>query len=93
MLKHGYDTFIYIATGIDREWCWCLQNELRMGSPTTKGKANMEQELKPLKTSEAEIYMHPHTLRFVPYKLSEDGERLYDIETLDYWLSFSSQER
>ena len=52
----------------------------------------MEQELTPLKTSEAEIYMHPHTLRFVPYVLSEDGERLYDIETLDYWLLFSSQE-
>ena len=63
-----------------------------MGSPTTTGKTNMEHELKPLKTSEAEIYMHPHTLRFVPYTLSKDGERLYDIETLDYWLLFSSQE-
>lgn len=52
----------------------------------------MEYEVKPLKTSEAEIYMKPHNLSGIPYDTNSAGERLYDIETLDYFLNFLLQE-
>ena len=57
-----------------------------------KAKTQMEQEAKPLKTSEAEIYMSPHNLRGIPYDVNSAGERLYDVETLDYFLNFLLQE-
>ena len=52
----------------------------------------MEQEAKPLKTSEAEIYMSPHNLSGIPYDVNYAGERLYDVETLDYFLNFLLKE-
>ncbi len=57
-----------------------------------KAQTQMEQEAKPLKTSEAEIYMSPHNLRGIPYDVNSAGERLYDVETLDYFLNFLLQE-
>ena len=57
-----------------------------------KAKTEMEQEAKPLKTSEAEIYMSPHNLSGIPYDVSPAGERLYDVETLDYFLNFLLKE-
>ena len=57
-----------------------------------KAEAQMEQEAKPLKTSEAEIYMSPHNLRGIPYDVNSRGERLYDVETLDYFLNFLLKE-
>tara|TARA_B100000676_G_C18079243_1_gene850029 strand:- start:3119 stop:3319 length:201 start_codon:yes stop_codon:yes gene_type:complete len=57
-----------------------------------KAEAQMEQEAKPLKTSEAEIYMSPHNLRGIPYDVNSAGERLYDVETLDYFLNFLLKE-
>jgi len=57
-----------------------------------KAETQMEQEAKPLKTSEAEIYMSPHNLRGIPYDVNSAGERLYDVETLDYFLNFLLQE-
>ena len=57
-----------------------------------KAETQMEQEAKPLKTSEAEIYMSPHNLRGIPYDVNSAGERLYDVETLDYFLNFLLKE-
>ena len=57
-----------------------------------KAEAQMEQEAKPLKTSEAEIYMSPHNLRGIPYDVNSAGERLYDVETLVYFLNFLLKE-
>ena len=57
-----------------------------------KAEAQMEQEAKPLKTSEAEIYMSPHNLSRIPYDVNSAGERLYDVETLDYFLNFLLKE-
>ena len=57
-----------------------------------KAETKMEQEAKPLKTSEAEIYMSPHNLRGIPYDVNSAGERLYDVETLDYFLNFLLKE-
>ncbi len=57
-----------------------------------KAETQMEQEAKPLKTSEAEIYMSPHNLSGIPYDVSPAGERLYDVETLDYFLNFLLKE-
>ena len=57
-----------------------------------KAEAQMEQEAKPLKTSEAEIYMSPHNLSGIPYDVSPAEERLYDVETLDYFLNFLLKE-
>ena len=57
-----------------------------------KAETQMEQEAKPLKTSEAEIYMSPYNLRGIPYDVNSAGERLYDVETLDYFLNFLLQE-
>lgn len=63
-----------------------------MAAIPRKAKAKMEQEAKPLKTSEAEIYMSPHNLRGIPYDVNSAGERLYDVETLDYFLNFLLKE-
>ena len=57
-----------------------------------KAETKMEQEAKPLKTSEAEIYMSPHNLRGIPYDVNSAGERLYNVETLDYFLNFLLKE-
>ena len=54
-----------------------------MDAISRKAETKMEQEAKPLKTSEAEIYMSPHNLRGIPYDVNSAGERLYDVETLD----------
>ena len=57
-----------------------------------KVETTMEQEAKPLKTSEAEIYMSPHNLSGIPYNVNSAGARLYDVETLDYFLNFLLKE-
>jgi len=65
---------------------------LRVDALARKAETQMEYEVKPLKTSEAEIYMKPHNLSGIPYDTNSAGERLYDIETLDYFLNFLLQE-